>query len=404
MYAHCLLQFSNQQSNRSQMQEASQLATAHYPETLDRIFILGAPSFFPTVWSWIKRWFDPITVSKIFILTPANTYKTLAEYIEPEDIPKKYGGNLDWEWGHLPNLDPEISSALDWKKPVKGENGENGFPVGPIRWQASADRRKLSAIALGSVNGQQRKDEIASISIPEDTAVNRLSSRPQASRAPASTSGEHTHPPEDVETFPKSGDTPTDTPSGSDAQSLSSSKLWNPSNRTVPVQQTDFASKFESQQNPHSATERQDQVRQGTSEMRQDLQSGTHAEGVGSLATPAVVDHGNRDKTNTVEPGTIGQAPKDVTVPEATGGAQAGLKESGYVDQAKTAVSDAAATVGAVGSSVANMVGLGNTEPSQAGSKDKQQSRTEQQQDPKVDKMGDGEIEDFLRTKYASHD
>lgn len=49
-------------SLKNHMQDASQLATAHYPETLDRIFIIGAPSFFPTVWGWIKRWFDPITV------------------------------------------------------------------------------------------------------------------------------------------------------------------------------------------------------------------------------------------------------------------------------------------------------------------------------------------------------
>src|SRR5438034_8056022 len=27
--------------------------------------IIGAPSFFPTVWGWIKRWFDPVTTSKI---------------------------------------------------------------------------------------------------------------------------------------------------------------------------------------------------------------------------------------------------------------------------------------------------------------------------------------------------
>lgn len=47
---------------KAHMQDASQLAQAHYPETLDRIFIVGAPSFFPTVWGWIKRWFDPVTV------------------------------------------------------------------------------------------------------------------------------------------------------------------------------------------------------------------------------------------------------------------------------------------------------------------------------------------------------
>lgn len=49
-------------SLRTHMSAASQLATAHYPETLDRIFVVGAPSFFPTVWEWAKKWFDPITV------------------------------------------------------------------------------------------------------------------------------------------------------------------------------------------------------------------------------------------------------------------------------------------------------------------------------------------------------
>lgn len=49
-------------SLRNHMSDASTLATAHYPETLDRIFVVGAPSFFPTVWEWAKKWFDPITV------------------------------------------------------------------------------------------------------------------------------------------------------------------------------------------------------------------------------------------------------------------------------------------------------------------------------------------------------
>ena len=47
---------------RNHMSDASKLATAHYPETLDRIFVIGAPSYFPTIWGWAQRWFDPITV------------------------------------------------------------------------------------------------------------------------------------------------------------------------------------------------------------------------------------------------------------------------------------------------------------------------------------------------------
>jgi hypothetical protein len=58
---------------KTHMQDASQLATAHYPETLDRIFIIGAPSFFPTVWSWVKKWFDPITVVSLRLLHDMDT-------------------------------------------------------------------------------------------------------------------------------------------------------------------------------------------------------------------------------------------------------------------------------------------------------------------------------------------
>ncbi|KAF7543816.1 hypothetical protein G7046_g9925 [Stylonectria norvegica] len=91
---------------KSHMQAASQLATAHYPETLDRIFIIGAPMFFNTVWSWIKRWFDPITVSKIFVLGTHEAKAVLESYIDPANIPKKYGGQLDYKSGDLGVTDP----------------------------------------------------------------------------------------------------------------------------------------------------------------------------------------------------------------------------------------------------------------------------------------------------------
>jgi len=39
---------------RSHFQEASTLATANYPETLGLIAVVNSPSFFPTIWDWIK--------------------------------------------------------------------------------------------------------------------------------------------------------------------------------------------------------------------------------------------------------------------------------------------------------------------------------------------------------------
>ena len=46
--------FSSMFRLRNHFQEASKLATANYPETLGTIVVVNSPSFFPTVWSWIK--------------------------------------------------------------------------------------------------------------------------------------------------------------------------------------------------------------------------------------------------------------------------------------------------------------------------------------------------------------
>lgn len=128
------------------MQDASVLATAHYPETLDRIFIIGAPSFFPTVWGWIKRWFDPVTVSKIFILGRNEITPTLEKFMEPASIPKKYGGRLDWKWGDMPDLDEETRAALE-------RDGNKGWVKGPALWLNN------ERVVVGSVNGKLRRSD-----------------------------------------------------------------------------------------------------------------------------------------------------------------------------------------------------------------------------------------------------
>jgi hypothetical protein len=46
--------FKSLWSLRGHLQEASGLATANYPETLHTTAVVNAPSFFPTVWGWIK--------------------------------------------------------------------------------------------------------------------------------------------------------------------------------------------------------------------------------------------------------------------------------------------------------------------------------------------------------------
>ncbi|PKS07326.1 hypothetical protein jhhlp_005928 [Lomentospora prolificans] len=145
---------------KSHMQAASQLATAHYPETLDsefvcsRIFIIGAPVFFSTVWGWIKRWFDPITVSKIFILGSHEVESTLRQFIDPKNIPKKYGGELDFNWGQLPTVDPAWDGIVEWA------DGHNSFPTGPHVWREIDDGKKMECIGIGSKGGKQREERI----------------------------------------------------------------------------------------------------------------------------------------------------------------------------------------------------------------------------------------------------
>ncbi|PBP17680.1 cellular retinaldehyde-binding/triple function protein [Diplocarpon rosae] len=152
---------------RAHMQDASTLATAHYPETLDRIFIIGAPSFFPTVWGWVKKWFDPITTSKIFILSSHDTQKTLESFIDPANIPVKYGGKLEFVFGDLPVLDPALEKVVKW------EEGKKDFPHGPMYWtnkkgqpvegKSVEDEREIAAKSVGSVQGKQRNDEVCTV-------------------------------------------------------------------------------------------------------------------------------------------------------------------------------------------------------------------------------------------------
>lgn len=140
---------------KGHMQESAKIASDRYPETLHRQFIVNAPSFFPTVWGWIKKWFDPVTTAKITILpgslTPKELREKLEAYIAPENLPKKYGGDLEWDYGDVPAVDPEI-------KEIIGENFfADGGLEGPVRWVVEGKGMVGRAVKVGSVNGKDRK-------------------------------------------------------------------------------------------------------------------------------------------------------------------------------------------------------------------------------------------------------
>ncbi|RYO82972.1 hypothetical protein DL766_007024 [Monosporascus sp. MC13-8B] len=142
---------------KGHMQVASELATAHYPETLDRIFIIGAPHYFGTVWGWIKRWFDPVTVSKIFILGPSDVIPVLTQFMDITSIPKIYGGELEWAFFDDPAVDDEINRICHF------ENGYETFPPGPLYWNALDDGKRMECLAVGTKDGKDRRERVCTV-------------------------------------------------------------------------------------------------------------------------------------------------------------------------------------------------------------------------------------------------
>ncbi|KAJ6001571.1 hypothetical protein N7499_002526 [Penicillium canescens] len=137
-------------------QEISWLLSTCYPETIQRIFVCNAPSYFATIWKYLKGWVDPYTAEKIVILSDAEVLPTLREHIDDANIPSIFGGGFPFKHGMLPDLDNNIRQRLNWDSP------EKSVPPGPIKWAQESDG-KIVASAVGSQVGSARNDKIAEV-------------------------------------------------------------------------------------------------------------------------------------------------------------------------------------------------------------------------------------------------
>ena len=143
---------------RSLLQTASSMATAHYPETVERIFVVGAPYFFPTIWNLVTRWFDPATTKKILVLPASEATEMLTRFIAPEHLPKRFGGSLDWTFPMRPIPDAETQLII-------GRLGDK-WVDGPIRYFSKDEEDIL--MAVGSQDGELRRETLARI--PRDSS------------------------------------------------------------------------------------------------------------------------------------------------------------------------------------------------------------------------------------------
>ncbi|EWC48767.1 hypothetical protein DRE_00072 [Drechslerella stenobrocha 248] len=144
------LGFSQFWTLRNHLRDASTLAQTYYPEALEKVFVVGAPAGFTKVWDWAKGWFDQATTSKIFFLSADNIGSTLEQHIHKDNIPKKYGGNLEWQFGDAPMLDDELRELL-----VSAGCNDVPFPLGSVRWQETGDSGHRVAIS-GTADGRRR--------------------------------------------------------------------------------------------------------------------------------------------------------------------------------------------------------------------------------------------------------
>lgn len=164
---------------RKYLQEASRIATAHYLETLGRVFVsrhclqsficiweaeltlskvVGAPAFFKSLWEAMNQWFDPETRSKIFVLSSAEAKAFLLSHIAASDLPIEYGGELEWKWQDQPNLDQSARHLVDevYQKTDRGEV----FSKGPLVFQDGCIR------LVGSLHGLPRRNSFCRLETP----------------------------------------------------------------------------------------------------------------------------------------------------------------------------------------------------------------------------------------------
>jgi hypothetical protein len=79
---------------------------------------------------------------------------TLQGDIDAESIPKRWGGELEWSHGMLPNLKREVKESLQWRE-------EQKFPVGPVKWKDEGEG--LVACLTGSQNGSLRSEKVGKV-------------------------------------------------------------------------------------------------------------------------------------------------------------------------------------------------------------------------------------------------
>jgi CRAL/TRIO domain len=86
---------TSQLSSRSLaiVKEQAAIDSVCFPETMHKMLIVNAPTFFSATWRLIRGWLDPRTANKIEVISSKAAYeKRLLELIDADQLPSDYGG------------------------------------------------------------------------------------------------------------------------------------------------------------------------------------------------------------------------------------------------------------------------------------------------------------------------
>lgn len=67
----------------------------HYPERAQNVLIVNAPALFAAVWSLVLPLINEATRAKVRLARSSEVAALFAEFADPDQIPREYGGTFD---------------------------------------------------------------------------------------------------------------------------------------------------------------------------------------------------------------------------------------------------------------------------------------------------------------------
>ncbi|GAD93274.1 phosphatidylinositol transporter, putative [Paecilomyces variotii No. 5] len=106
------------------VRQASAISQNYYPERLGKLYLINAPWGFSSVFSVVKGFLDPVTVSKIHVLGSGYQKELLAQ-VPAENLPVEFGGKCACQGGCAlsdmgPWQEPEWTRTPKWATPKTG--------------------------------------------------------------------------------------------------------------------------------------------------------------------------------------------------------------------------------------------------------------------------------------------